>query len=207
MSKPVYLFSTSSHPDAISVNSLDINFSKPQVDFTQYDYFIITSKQVSKVLEFYKTKALKPALCISKATAKAYEKIGGEVLGIGKGYGDNLIIDIKKYPKDTRWLYLRAKVIASDFVKETKKENYFIDECVVYESECSQEIQGVQVEKNATLIFTSPSSVKCFLKYHTISEEANIIVIGKTTARALPKNTNYKISEKTTIQSCLDLVN
>ena len=202
-----YLFSTSSHPDAISVNSLEIIFLKPDIDFSKYSHFIITSKQVSEVLKQYDKQVLKPALCVSQATADSYKKIGGEVLGIGSGYGDNLSVQLKTYPKATQWLYLRAKVIASDFVLQCQKQGYIIDEHIVYESICSRDIDEVNVEDNATLIFTSPSSVECFLKQHTINKQSNIIVIGKTTAKALPVDINYKISDKTTIQSCIDLVN
>ena len=207
MNPKTYLFSTSSHTNATSINSLDITLFKPEIQFSNYDYFIITSKQVGEVLKQYDAQVLKPALCISKATALSYEKIGGKVLGIGKGYGDDLVVEIKKYPKATRWLYLRAKVIASDFVSQCNSKEYRIDESIVYESKCSKEIEDIVVEENASLIFTSPSSVQCFLKYHTMSIKSNIIVIGTTTAKALPNNIEYKISKKTTIESCLELVN
>ncbi len=218
MSKPTYLFSISSHPDAISVNSLSITFFKPTIDFSKYDYFLVTSKQTSEALKQYlhpkSTSSysftahveLKPALCVSVASAKSYEDIGGEVLDIGAGYGDNLVAKIKEYPKNVKWLYLRAKVVASDFVSTCRDEGYDIDEIIVYESACSKEILALHVEDNATLIFTSPSSLKCFLKNSSIKKSHSIIVIGKTTAKALPNGIEYEISTQTTIESCLKLV-
>lgn len=203
MPRLIYLFSTSSHPDTISVNSLEITLLKPKIDFSKYDYFIITSKQVSESLKHYTTKTLKPALCISSLTASSYASIGGNVLDIGSGYGDNLEKRIKSYSKDTRWLYLRAKLVASDFVSRCKEEGYLINESIMYESQCSKEIQNVIVKDDSCLIFTSPSSVKCFLNNHKISEESKVIVIGKTTAKALPSNVNYSIAKSTTIESCL----
>ncbi len=200
--KKIYLFSISSHPDAISINSLAISFFQPSIDFLELDYFIITSKQTSESLKQYPSNILKPALCISKATAKAYRDIGGKILEIGSGYGDDLALKIKEYPKSTRWLYLRAKVVASDFVLRCQEENYLIDEVIMYESRCSDTIQNVLVEDDAVLIFTSPSSVNCFLKKHKISSLHKVIVIGKTTALSLPKNTKYQISEKKNIESC-----
>ena len=205
MPKPIYLFSISSHPDTISVNSLDIAFFKPEIDFINYDYFIITSKQASEALKQYKTPNLKPALCVSVASAKAYEDIGGEVLEIGAGYGDNLVDKITQFPHATKWLYLRAKIVASAFVSTCQDAGYDIDEIVVYESGCSKAIWDVEVEDDAVLIFTSPSSVNCFLKNHTINPDAKIIVIGKTTAKALPQNIEYIISSKTTIESCIEI--
>ncbi len=205
--RPIYLFSISSHPDAISINSLDITFFKSDIDFSKYDALIITSKQASKALTQYDKESYihLPALCVSVASAQSYEELGGKVLDIGGGYGDNLVDKIKAYPKQMKWLYLRAKVVASDFVALSQKEGYAIDEVIVYESDCSKAIANVEVEENAILIFTSPSSVKCFLKRQVLTQEQTIIVIGKTTAKALPKDINYILSDKTSIESCIQI--
>jgi uroporphyrinogen-III synthase len=207
MKPNIYLFSISSHPDAISINSLQITFLKPQINFSNYDYFIITSKQASEALRQYDKEDYlsTPALCISLQSAKSYEALGGEILAVGGGYGDTLQKQIKNQPKTKKWLYLKAKIVASDFVAQCKDDGYMIDEAIVYESDCSDEILNVKVEKDATLIFTSPSSLKCFLKTHEISQNNRIIVIGKTTAKAIPSGYNYHICEKTTIESCIQL--
>ena len=205
--KPIYLFSISSHSDALHVNSLDIVFFKPEIDFSKYDYLIITSKQASKALQQYDQIEYinKPALCISKQSAKSFEDLGGKVLAVGGGYGDNLIKKINSFEKEKKWLYLRAKVVASDFVLTCKEDGHFIDEVVVYESDCAKVIQEVKVEEDAILIFTSPSSVKCFLKNHSLLDTQQIIVIGKTTAKAIPKNCSYILSDDTTIESCMQI--
>ncbi|NOR57284.1 MAG: uroporphyrinogen-III synthase, partial [Sulfurimonas sp.] len=52
---------------------------------------------------------------------------------------------------------------------------------------------------------TSPSSIECFLKTHTIDADAKVVVIGKTTAKALPDGIEYKISQKTSIDSCMEM--
>jgi uroporphyrinogen-III synthase len=72
-------------------------------------------------------------------------------------------------------------------------------------SECSKEILDVRVEDDSTLIFTSPSSIECFLKNNTIHPDAKIIVIGTTTAACLPKGIKYIISESTSVESCIEL--
>jgi len=205
--KPIYLFSISSHPDAISVNSLAIKFLKPSIDFSKYDYLIVTSKQTSEALKQYETQEYidKKALCVSVASASSFESLGGTVLDTGAGYGDNLVDKIKSYPKEKKWLYLRAKVVASDFVEVCKSDGYDIDEEIVYESECSQQILDVDVEDKSILIFTSPSSLSCFLKTHKISKKSKVIVIGKTTAKAVPKEIEYILSKETTIDSCMEI--
>ena len=203
----IYLFSISSYPDAVSINSLDITFLKPDIDFSKYDNFIITSKQASKALLQYKKSDYidKPALCVSKQSAISYENIGARVLKVGGGYGDNLLSIIKEYPKERRWLYLRAKIVASDFVVLAKRDGYNIDEAIVYESDCSKTILQVSVDDRAILIFTSPSSVKCYLKSHIFLKEQIIIVIGKTTAKAIPSGVDFILSTDTTIESCMEI--
>ena len=203
----IYLFSTSSHPDAISISSLEITLLKPEINFSNYDYFIITSKQALHALAQYPIEEYKKtkALCISNATANACKELGLKVLETGAGYGDSLIENIQKYPKPTRWLYLRAETIASDFSTKLKDEGYDIDEIVLYKSNCSKQIAKASIKNDATLIFTSPSTIKCFLKYHQFSYEHSIIVIGKTTAKNIPQNLSYKIAQEPTIQSCINL--
>jgi len=207
MKNKIYLFSISSHSKAKSINSLSIKFLKPKINFSKYDYFIITSKQTSESLKQYKKEDYinKPALAVSTQSALSYENLGGKVLAVGGGYGDNLISKIKSYPKDTKWLYLRAKVVASDFVEICKNDGYNVDESIVYESDCSKEILECSVEDDSILIFTSPSSLNCFLKTHKLSKKNKIIVIGKTTAKAVPKCFEYIISQKTTIESCMEI--
>ncbi|NCO00888.1 MAG: uroporphyrinogen-III synthase [Epsilonproteobacteria bacterium] len=207
MPKPIYLFSTSKHPEAINVASLEIELLKPTIDFSKYDYLIITSKQASEALKQYdKSEYIHiPSLCVSKKSAEAYEALGGKVLACGNGYGEDLSKTIQKFPHAKRWLYLRAEVIASDFISTCQREGCNIDTVVVYKSQCSQNIRHVEIEQNAVLIFTSPSSVNCFLDNHTINQDSKIIVIGETTAKALPRDIEYIVSKERTIENCMDI--
>ncbi|WP_294961647.1 uroporphyrinogen-III synthase [Sulfurimonas sp.] len=207
MPRQIYLFATSKHPDAISSKSLEVRFLKPSIDFSKYDYLIITSKQTVKALEQYKKEEFIkiPSLCVSVKTAASYENFGGKILDIGDGYGDNLVKNIKEKSKDKKWLYLRAELIASDFVGRCQNDGYNIDEEILYVSECACEGMEVEVQDNPILIFTSPSSIECFLKTHIIGVDAKVVVIGKTTAKALPDGIEYKISEKTSIDSCMEM--
>ncbi|MDX9813803.1 MAG: uroporphyrinogen-III synthase [Sulfurimonas sp.] len=208
MEKKIYLFATSKSDRVTSIKSLDVAFLTPKIDFSKYDHLIITSKQTIKALEAYKKSDFidKPAICVSQKTASYWEKFGGRVLGYGNGYGNSLIHNIKEFSKDTKWLYLRARVIASSFVKMAKDEGYNIDEQILYESDCSDEILSVRAEAGDTLIFTSPSSVDCFLKNNTIDSTSRVIVIGTTTAKSLPDGIEYEMSKKTTIESLLELL-
>ncbi len=198
MNNKIFLFSATSHPDAIHINSLDFEFFQPKIDFSQYDYLILTSKKAVDALLFYeKEKYIHiPALCISKFTQEYYESKGGKVLEVGGGIGSDLKEIIVQYPKEKKWLYLRAKEIAGD--------GFGVDETIVYESRCSKEILDFRLSNEAcTLIFTSPSSIKCFLTHNLIHENAKVVVIGKTTAKQLPKNQTYLLAKKSSIEECI----
>ena len=196
----IYLFSATPNPKALHVNTLDFDFFQPKIDFSNYDYLVLTSKKAVDALGFYKKEDYIniPALCISRFTKEYYEKFNGKILDVGDGIGSNLQTIINTYPKEKKWLYLRAKEIAGSGLD--------IDEAIVYESRCSDEILNFKLEdKDVTLIFTSPSSVRCFLKNNSLHVEQKVIVIGSTTAKALPTEINYKIPFKTSIDSCLKL--
>ncbi len=201
MSKKVYLFSATSHPDVINVNSLDFNFLKPVINFSKYDYLILTSKKAVDALQNYNIDDYIgiPALCISNSTKDYYEKLGGKVLEVGNGLGSDLNNIIVKYPKDTKWLYLRAKEIAGN--------DFNTDEAIVYESSCSNDILNFRVnaKEESSLIFTSPSSIRCFLKNNVIPKNAKVIVIGNTTAKKIPSGIEFLVAKTTSIQECIDL--
>lgn len=204
MQKNIYLFSLTPFSGVTHINSLHVSYLAPDIDFKNYDYLIITSKQILEALKNYDEswKNLS-VLAVAKPTAEAVQKSGGKILEYGSGYGDNLADIITSYPREKRWLYLRAKAVVSDFVFTCKQKGYNIDEVIVYETSCSTECLHVKVEEDATLIFTSPSSVECFLKHHNFKETQNIIVIGTTTARAIPHHISYKIADEPTMQSCI----
>ncbi len=200
MNNKVFLFSATSHPEAIHINSLEFNFFQPKIDFSQYDYLVLTSKKAVDALAFYDKESYVhiPALCISRFTQEYYESKGGKVLEVGGGIGSDLKEIIAKYPKEKKWLYLRAKKIAGDGLG--------VDEVILYESRCSKEILDFRLhDKASTLIFTSPSSIQCFLTNNTIPKDAKVVVIGKTTAKYLPEGQDFLLAKTSSIEECMKI--
>ena len=76
---------------------------------------------------------------------------------------------------------------------------------IIYETTCNEEIKEIKIAPNGVLIFTSPSSVVCFNKKADILPTHDVIVIGKTTQKALPKGVESLLSDQTTIMSCVDM--
>ncbi|NPA66636.1 MAG: uroporphyrinogen-III synthase [Epsilonproteobacteria bacterium] len=204
---PIYLFSLTPADGVVHIPTLDVTYFQPKIDFSVYDYLILTSKQAIEALKHYPKEEYIhiPALCISKATANAYRALGGEVLEEAKGYGDSLVEYVQKFPKTIKWLYLRASVVASDFVSILQEEGFRVDQEVVYATQCSKAIAQAKIPSNAVLIFTSPSSVECFLVHHSFEQTHKAIVIGKTTAKLLENIIPYKMPKNPTIKACISL--
>lgn len=202
----IYLFCTTDFTDdeALHVTSLHVKYFLPIIDFDKYDYLIITSKQILKALQQYNDNWKKlNILAISPSTADAIKEVGGIVLQEGKGYGSDLSEIITSYDKNKKWLYLRAKEVASDFVQRCQTDGFKIDEIVMYKTTCHKDILHVKVQDDSTLIFTSPSSINCFLKTHAFLNTQKIVVIGKTTAKALPAHVKYSVADEPTLSSCI----
>ncbi len=207
--RKIYLFSLTPFDDdeVIHIPTLQVKFLKNDIDFSKYNYLILTSKQaVNYLLTNHDKKDFlnKKALCVSKKTATFYKDIGGDVFEHNKNYGEELIDIIKNEPKK-RWLYLRAKEVASDFVKRLKNEGFCVDEKIVYETRCNEGLKDYSFEEEAVYVFTSPSSVKCFLKYHDIKEKNKVVAIGKTTAYVLKGFKNVITSPKQSVKNCINL--
>lgn len=207
MPRPIYLFSTSSHPDTVNINSLEIELLKPEIDFNQYDYLILTSKQAVEALKQYEKEQYihMATVCVSTKTAEAYKKHGGSVVACGNGYGDDLRKLFTQFPHATRWLYLRAEVVASDFAAKAVEAGYAIDAKIVYKSRCAASFMHLDMPKDAVCIFTSPSSVECFLERNSFEEVMKIVVIGTTTAKLIPKSFQIHMPQETTIEACVAL--
>jgi len=74
---------------------------------------------------------------------------------------------------------------------------------IVYETVCTQFDTNIKLPKNATIIFSSPSTIKCFLKNIEWDESFKAISIGDTTAKFFPSHIIPTIADKTSLESCV----
>ena len=105
--------------------------------------------------------------------------------------------------KNKKVLYIKALRTVSNLVKILKGNNILIDELVTYQTSCKK--SNISLEDNSVFIFTSPSSVECFFNQYKWKDNYKAIVIGKTTAKYLPKEVHYTISSETSIDECINL--
>ncbi len=204
--KTIYLFSKTAHPDVQYIPILSTEFFQPDIDFTQYDAIVLTSKQavpaLNKISSGWKEV---PLLTIAEKTAEEARRDGATVMLSGDGYGDSLAEIIVNGFFDKKWLYPRPEIVASDFGQKVRDAGVQMDEAIVYKTSCNEETSTLSIEDDAVLIFTSPFTIECFLKYYQFKPTYRVVAIGKTTAAALPEGVTYTMPEKPNVETSVAL--
>ena len=146
-----------------------------------------------------------PSYVIAPKTADIAKKFGANIAFIGfSGHGNDFANELIPYLKNKKTLYIRALKTVSNLTNILKENGIDIDEIISYKTSCNkQEIKIL--DKNSTIIFTSPSSVECFFKKYSWEDSFKAIAIGKTTALYLPKNIKCEISSLTSVEECVKL--
>lgn len=202
----IFLFSKTSHPDVIHVPILNTTFLQPTIDFDAYDAIVLTSKQAVTALEKISTEWRHlPTLSVGAKTEESVLDAGGTLLDKGNGYGDSLdAIIVKKYAS-LRWLYPRPKVVASNFKGRVREAGVVMDDIIVYETSCNRACREIVLPDDAILIFTSPFTIQCYLELFAFKPTHRVIAIGTTTAKALPKEVQYRLPEVPYVDACVAL--
>ena len=199
----IYLLSNvkSNNKDVINYSVFDIKYIDTNIDFNYYDALIFTSKNAIYALEYFNKDYKKvPSYAIAKKTANILKDHNANLVYTGiSGHGDEFANEIKDKLKNKTVLYIRAKKVVSNLTKILN-----CDEIVVYETVCKENNSIDKIPKNSKIIFTSPSTIKCFFKNNIWDDSYIAICIGKTTASYLPKNIKYLISKQTSIDSCIE---
>ncbi len=201
----IYILSDKKVKWAKNLPVFEIQPIKQDVDFSNYDALIFTSKNAIYSLDaFDKTWKRKPAYVIAPQTAKIVRHLKGTLKFVGKEkHGDEFALEIAKKFKHQKVLYIRASKIVSDIVNILNKNDIECDELIVYQTVCRQYDEKVKLPKNSTIIFSSPSTIECFLKNISWDESFKAISIGNTTAKYFPKNITPVISDTTSLDSCV----
>ena len=197
----IYLLNNDKYEGVKNLAVIEIEYFNKKVSL-DVDYLLFTSKNgviaLDKVSDKWKSI---PAICIGKPTAKMVEKLGGKVKYIAnKSYGDELAKEIIDNFPPSKIFFSRAKVVLSNIVDTLKKANFEIIDEVMYETKCKK-IEFIP--KEGIFIFTSPSTVKCFLSQIKWNKNYKAIAIGSKTASAFP----YEIitSDIQTIDNCIKI--
>ena len=205
MSKEIYLLSPVVYEDTISLPMIQFSLSVTSLELSSYDLLMFTSKQAVKSAEVLNPKWKEiPCLSIGSATTKQIEALGGKVVYqptsfYGKVLSENIVLKFR----DKHMVYLRPKEVSFDSKTFLASKGITLDEKIIYETRCKIYMDSEKPQKNAIIIFTSPSTIHCFLKNFKWDNSYIAVVIGDATKKHLPENVRYKVAEEATIDACV----
>lgn len=204
--RPVYLISKTPHEGVIHIPILTISFLHPPIDFSEYEGVVLTSKQAVLSLQTYRVPwSTLQCICVSEGTAQAAKEAGALSVEVGNGYGNSIPNVLGRKKRHGKWLYLRPKVIASEWVTIARNEGFVIDEAVVYETTCNEAAGHFNIANDAVLVFTSPSSIECFLKSYQILPSHSVVAIGTTTKDSFVSAKEVLVSPQASVVSAVEL--
>ena len=203
--RAIYLLSPTPKEGTISLPLIHFSTIVNAIDFSKSDTLLFTSKQAvitaNNIDENWKKY---PCIAIGPATKKQIETLGGKVIYFPKDfYGESLSADIAQFFADKKLLYLRPKEISFDSKGFLEKKGIRLEEQIIYETSCIGYEQKQKPIKDSVIIFTSPSTIHCFLKNFVWDESYTAVVIGKATKVHLPKNANFVVAEEPSILACI----
>lgn len=205
MQRPVYLLSPTPREDTISLPMIDFSIVTEKIDFSSCDTLIFTSKQAVVSTDTIDPSWKDyPCIAIGPATKKQIEELGGKVIYFPKEfYGESLSRDIAAFFRDRKLLYLRPKEVSFDSKRFLEKEGITLQEQIIYETSCMAYTALETPVENAIIIFTSPSTIHCFLKNFEWHDSYTAVVIGKATKVHLPENAKFVVADEPLITSCI----
>ena len=184
----------------------EIKYIDFDIDFSSYDGLIFTSKNGIYSLQYNTKWQNIPSYAIATKTAKILKQYNSNVVYTGKsGHGDDFANELIDILQNKKVLYIRAKKVVSNLVNILNNNGVICDELISYETSCVYYDKIKQPPKGSVIVFTSPSTIKCFFNNFEWDSSYKAVSIGKTTAKYLPKNIVSYISNTTSIESCITL--
>ena len=201
----IYLLSPLAKESTKHLPMIEFGLYDVDLKLCGYDYLMFTSKQAvvsaEKLNPNWKNT---PTLAIGKATAKQIEKLGGRVIYHPENfYGASLGKDIIERFSEKKILYIRPKEVSFDSKTFLLKAGMTLDEAVIYETHCITYNPSDRPKEGAIIIFTSPSTIYCFLKNFDWDKSYTAVVIGKATKEHLPEDTRVFVADVPLISSCV----
>ena len=201
----IYLLSNQKYSNVENIEVFHIEYIKSDLNLSNYDALIFNTKNAIYSLDSFNKDWKKiNSYVIAPKTSQVIEKLGGKVVFTGiTSHGNEFAKELIDLLKDKKVLYIKALKTVSNLVGILKENEILIDELIAYKTSCKK--TNIILENSSVFIFTSPSSVECFFKQHIWKDSYKAIVIGKTTAKFLPKEVDYIISSETSIDECINL--
>ncbi len=205
----IYILSEKIFDGAENLPCIMIEYKDKEIDIGNYEALIFSSKNGVYALDHINPSWRElPSYAIGSGTAAAIKNSGGKVVYEAKSsYGNDFAKEIRVALKGKKSLFLRPVVVTSSLNRLLEEAGVLLSEEIVYETKCAPCDMLKKPESGAFLIFSSPSTIKCFFNCFSWDSSYQAIVIGDVTASAMPKDVSFRKSLKQTIPSCIELAN
>ena len=207
--RKIYLVSNTKTADesVVNLSVSRIEFLKFDLNLSEFDLLVATSKNAFNALKFNEISALEslPVFAIASGCAAAAKGLGFTQIYTGQNaHGDDFAREILPLLKGKKVLYLKGKDSASNFLEILQGSGANIKAIVAYENVLNPCKMELKPPKNSILIFASPINVRNFLSNFGWDESYQAISIGKVTAKEL-KFTTPIVSQNQDINACIAL--
>ncbi len=202
----IYLLSPLKKEGTISLPMIQFSLVADKIDFSVCDTLMFTSKQAVVSADAIDKKWKEyPCVAIGGATKKKIEELDGEVIYHPKEfYGEVLAKDILNNFSDKKLLYLRPKEVSFDSKAYLEKNGIDLEEQVIYETSCMKYTKEQKPKEEAIIIFTSPSTIKCFFKNFEWDSSYVAVLIGHATKEHLPDYCKFVVADEPLIDACVE---
>ena len=203
--RPIYLLSPLPKDGVLPLPIITFERMAERIDFSNCDTLMFTSKQAVVTAEAIdpQWKSL-PSIAIGPATKKQIETLGGKVIFHPESfYGEYLAEDIAEFFKDRHILYLRPEKISFDSRGYLKKRGIELKEQIIYKTSCIRYPSDSQPPEKSIIIFTSPSTIHCFMENFDWLPNYTAVVIGQSTRVHLPEKVDYRVADRPLIDACI----
>jgi uroporphyrinogen-III synthase len=203
--KDIYILNDKKINGVNNLSVFNIKYIEQNIDFKKYDALIFTSKYALHSINSFTNIWKKiPSFVIAPQTAEVVTKLTGNLEFTGKtNNGNEFALELISLLQNKTVLYLRGSKIVSNLVTILNDNDIKCDELIAYKSVCKELSEEISLPKDSTIIFSSPSTIKCFLNNFSWKESYTAISIGKTTATYFPEYINPIISKTTSLEDCV----
>ena len=203
----IYLISHTPNFRVKNLKVCEIKFRKFSVDLSEFEALVVTSKNSIKALKQNSISlANLEVFSIGEGTTKEADEFG--FLGIytaKNAHGTEFAHEIAPFLKGKKTLFLKAKETVSNVGGILEKNGVNLTQVIAYENSFLKLQPNLKPKNGSVLIFTSPSNVKGFLQNFDIDKSYKLIAIGNATAKELASYPNLIVSNKQTIDECINL--
>ncbi|WP_096026512.1 uroporphyrinogen-III synthase [Campylobacter lanienae] len=205
----IYLISNTPFDDESveKISLCDIKFNKFNIDLSEFDALIVTSKNGINSLKF-NSIILADILvfAIGKATALSCKEFGfTQIYEAQNSHGSEFGAEILEKLYGKRVLFIKAKETISNLDIYFNQNGIDISVIDGYENLILKKDISSKPKSNSILIFTSPINVRAFIQNLGWDDSYKAVAIGKATAQALNPYTDPIISKSQTIKDCVEL--